>query len=356
MNSYSSDPKDTLAGLRQHVVTGPGAVQNAAQRGTVIAQIYRQERERLLPVLNAAVNTVDAALKRVLVLQETIRAFATRIAPVRAFASVFSNVPLQGTDELAVRYYPLQAAASSDFNPANGYVFDQATTTGKAKITVDKRKYQPLDYSSQEFRRQPYLDVVRLGNINAEKLGADVFQDIWSVITAAKFGVAIKTVAANAIDSDDIIDIRGECTKANWPDQGRALILDSDAENNLHKDASYKLALNIGGTDVIREGRTPRLSGFDVYAVPSLPDNGEKLLGVAVMPAAIGVALAPIDPAPGVRAQLLAYEVVTDAATGLSFNYRAWGDPKGDRDFEVIEVAYGYEVLVAAALKRIETP
>lgn len=354
--NISNDPKDSLAAMQRLIVSGPQAVENAAALSMERARIWQAERERLMPVLNAAVNTVDAALKRVAILQETVRAFATRIAPLRAFASVFSNVPLQGTSEVEIRYYQLQAAVSSDMNSAVGYVFDQATSTGAKKITVNKRKYQPLDYSSEEFRRQPFLDVARLGAINAEKLGADIFTDVFSIVTAAKFGAPVVTASPAAMTSDDVIDIRGACTKANWPDVGRSLILDSDTESALQKDSSYKLAVNIGGTDVIREGRTPRLSGFDVYSVPNLPANGEKLHGAAVFASAIGVATAPVAPAPGVRALLAAYEVVTDAATGIAFSYKLFGDAKLDRDYEVIECAYGYEALVAEALKRIVAP
>ena len=37
-------------------------------------------------------------------------------------------------------------------------------------------------------------------------------------------------------------------------------------------------------------------------------------------------------------------------------NYRKWGDAQLDRNFEVIECAYGYVAGVADALKRICTP
>ena len=354
--TISNDPRNTLAALRQYVSTGPGSVSNAAERGQRAAEIWRAERERILPVLNAATNTVDSALKRVLILQETVRAFARRMLPLKAFCTSFLNTPLQGTDEVVIPYYALQTAASSNFVEATGYEFDQATATSMKKITVNKRKYQPLDYSSQEFRRQPYLDTVRLGNLNAEKLAADVFDDIWSVVTADAFGAAAVTAAAAAITSDDIVSLSGICTKANWPASGRSLILDSDAVTGLMKDAAYKTADAIGGTEVVREGRLPRLSGFDVYEVPNLPANSEKLQGAAVFMSAILAAFAPVEPADGVRASLVAYEVATDPETGISMNYRKWGDAQLDRNFEVIECAYGYVAGVAAALKRICVP
>jgi hypothetical protein len=123
---------------------------------THITETYANHREGILPVMNtAATNTLDSALKRVRILNETIRAFATRVLPLRLFSTFCSNVPLQGTDEAVVSYYPLQTASNSTMTSTSipAYVFGQATSTGMKKITVSSRKYQPLDYSSQEFCR-----------------------------------------------------------------------------------------------------------------------------------------------------------------------------------------------------------
>jgi len=114
--------------------------------------------------------------------------------------------------------------------------------------------------------------------------------------------------------------------------------------------------LNIGGTEVIREGKLPRLSGFDYAYVPNFPTNGENLQGVVAFASAILAAFSPIDPAPGVRSQLVDYQVATDAQTGISFNYRHWGVAADDRDYQVTECAYGYQVGEAAALRRITHP
>jgi hypothetical protein len=347
-----------------HLSEKPGCVENATELASRRASLWADERERILPVMNAAAtNTIDSALKRVAILQETIRAFAIRVLPLRLLSTVFSNVPLQGTDEVVVPYYPLQTAASSDVTSSNvpAYVFGQATATSMKKITVSNRKYQPLDYSSQEFRRQPFFDAVRLGTMNAEKLGVDILTDILSIVTSDNFGAAVKVCPANAMDSDAVVDIRGECNKQTetsgaWPNFGRSLVVDSTVDDALQKDTAYKLALNIGTASVIQQGVFPKLSGFDYAWIPNLPDNGENLIGFAAFASGILSAFAPIDPAPGVRAQLIAYEVVTDPASGVSLNYRHWGVAMDDRDYEVIECAYGYAAGVSAAIKRIVAP
>jgi len=224
------------------------------------------------------------------------------------------------------------------------------------KITVNKRKYQSIDYGSDTFRRQPYFDAVRLGSMNAEKLAVDVINDVLSVVTASAYGAAVKTAAAAAMTSDDVIDIAGACNAASWPDAGRGLIVDSAVNTALMKDTAYKLALNISGTEVIRGGKLPNISGFEYAWMPNLPTNSEKLIGFACFMSGILAAFCPVEPTPEVRTALSAYEVVTDPASGISLNYRAWGDADLDRSKQVIECAYGYVAGEAAAIKRICTP
>lgn len=341
---------------------GERSFENAADRSRRVAEIYAEARDKILPVMNAAANNaIDPGLKRVLILNETVRDFAVRVLPLRLLCTVFENVPLQGTDEVEVPYYTLQTAASSDFTEGDnagggGYQFGQATNTSAKKITVNKRKYQPLDYSSSTFQRQPFFSAARLGKINAEKLGVDILTDILSVITLAKYGAAVKNIPIAGYTSDDVIDLKGIATKANWPDQNRVMIVDSDLETVLQKDTAYKLALNIGTADVIQKGKFPNISGFDFASMPNFPTNGENLVGIIAFASAIAAAFAPVAPAAGVRHQLVAYEVATEPATGISLNYRHWGVAQQDRDYEVIESAYGYSDVITAALKRLTKP
>lgn len=351
---------------------GEHAFETAVDRSQRVAVIYAESRDKIVPVFNAAgaVNTIDAGLKRVLIMQETVRDFATRVLPARLFSTIFGNVPLQGTDTVIVPYYPLQTAASKDFTDGDGaggtgYQFGQASATNSKTITVNKRKYQPLDYSSNEFRRQPWFDAVRLGKINAEKLGVDILMDLLSVFTPANFPTIAQAdptfvpnlaLAGAGYTSDQIADLKTVANNLNWPDGGRSLITNTTIDNALGKDPAYKMALNIGTSSVIQDGKFPNLSGFDYATMPNFPDNGIKLQGIIAFASAMAAAFAPIDPAAGVRQQLVAYDVATDLATGISMNYRHWGVAQADRDYEVIESAYGYAALVAKAAQLLTRP
>ncbi len=100
-------------------------------------------------------------------------------------------------------------------------------------------------------------------------------------------------------------------------------------------------------------GALPNLLGFSFSKFNRLPNNGEKLQGFIVYPSAIMVALAPITPTPNVMKQLSTYTTYTDPQTGLTLEYRAWGDADTDASKEIIECNYGFGVGESKALKRI---
>ena len=147
---------NALTEIAHNVGTGgQGSFETAHDRAGRVSAVYAEARDKILPVMNAAaVNTIDAGLKRVLILQETVRDFAIRVLPARLFSTIFENVPLQGTDtvecavlSVAGRGQPI--SLQGDNAGGGGYQFGQATNTNSKVITVNKRKYQPLDYWSR---------------------------------------------------------------------------------------------------------------------------------------------------------------------------------------------------------------
>lgn len=297
-------------------------------------------------------NVIPAALKRDVILGNAMREFKRRILPVMAFATAFRNIPLQGTNKILVPYFPLESGASADFNGT--YTVGNTSEVQTKEVTVSKRKYQSLSFTSDEWNRQPFLDIEKIVMMKVEKLAADVLDDIFSVITAANYaGATIPAVVASAFDLDEVLALRRKCNEGHWTDIGRSLVLDSAYVENLLKDTRLGNQ-NAGSTAPVRQGRFGGpIAGFEPFEVPNMPGNGENLVGFATIPSAIAVAFSPIQPAPAVRASLQEYSIVTDPDSGLSLEYRVWGDPDTDKQKEVIECNYGYEKLETAALKRI---
>ena len=300
-----------------------------------------------------AANTVDSDLKRQVILTDLMRAFKRRLVIMNAFSTHYNVVPLLGTDEVVVPFFELDTTTSTDFSNANGYLFTENTDAGKRKVTVNKRKYKSFQFSSEEFRRQPYFNAPVSLTLKAEQLALDIWTDVLSVIDQATYGNPVLEIEPANIDVDDIITIRKVCEQADWPVLGRNLVLGSDHEAALLSDETLKHFLNVNSTDPLREGATGRLLGFNTYYSPRIPTNGEGLTGFACIPDSVLCVTSPIAPAPGVRSLLLSYNLVIDPDTGMSFEYRYWGEPQADKDREIVECNYGFKNGNASALKRI---
>ena len=295
--------------------------------------------------------TISSDLKLNVVLDSALVALRESLLPITAFSTVFNSVPLQGTDKVSVPFFPLATDATSDFNGT--YAFNDSNAINSREVTVNKRKYQPLSFTSSELARQPYFNPEQLGFLKGRKLAEDILRDILSVVTLANFGAAIHTGAASAFDSEDMINIKTALDQAKWSKSSRVMILDNAYEGALLKDASIKNAAAVGTASAIQNGRLPQIAGFDVIGTNLIPGNSQNLVGMVALPEAILVAFSPVQPAPGVRSHLNAYEVAVDPETGLTIEYRSWGDPDTDTEKSVIEVNYGFALGHAAALKRI---
>lgn len=296
-------------------------------------------------------NTVAAALKLDLMLDAAMTAFKQTLLPLAMIATAFYDMPLEGTDKAQVTYYPIETAASKDF--AGTYVFDKGTDTQAKEITINKRKYQPLAYTSEELRRQPKFDPEKLGALKGAKLAEDVLTDIFSIVTLANYGAAIFTGAASDLDVDDVIDMEATLTAAKWPRNGRGIIVGPTYIAGLKKDMNSSGGFATFNRDSNGDAvNFPSLSGFSFADTNIIPANAENLVGMAVFNSGILAGFAPIEPAPEVMDKLTAYETYTDEETGLTIEYRSWGDPDTDTAKREIECNYGYAVGEAAALKR----
>lgn len=299
-------------------------------------------------------NVIPADLQLDLILDSALRAFKQLVTPLAMLSTVFRSVPLKGTNKVLVPYYPLETSASIDFN--GSYQFPNGSSFETREVTVNKRKYQPLSFTSEELNRQPYFDPERVGALKGEKLALDVLADIFSIVTTANYGAAIFTGAASDFDVDDTIDMKQALTIAKWPATGRGIIIDPTYTGGLAKDMNANGGIATFGRDANGAPLTfPTLNGFSFAESNIIPANGENLKGMVVAQggSAILTAFSPITPAPAVQKQLVRYEVVTDEDSGISLEYREWGDADGDVEKRVIEANYGFDKGEAAALKRI---
>lgn len=153
-------------------------------------------------------NDIASELQLSVFLDSALAAFKRAILPLSVFSTVFKNIQLQGTDKVEIPYYPLQGIASKDFSGSYSFTTGAGSKTDVRELTIDKRKYQPLQMTSSEIVRQPRLSLEDIGAMKGEKLAFDCIQDILSSVTAANFGPVAFTGAASTFDSDDVVDLR----------------------------------------------------------------------------------------------------------------------------------------------------
>lgn len=81
-----------------------------------------------------------------------------------------------------------------------------------------------------------------------------------------------------------------------------------------------------------------------------------NLVGVAGTPSAIITGFRPVVPTKGIRQKLIDFELVDDAETGLTLEYRHIADEDTGTEFQLIGVHYGFNYGLAEALKLISKP
>lgn len=344
---------EPIRGWQRGINVAMEVIRNAALKRATFIQKFAG---RLQEIWNT--NTIDSTLKQDVILQDIIRDFAKRLLPLRAFSTVFQNVPLAGTKTVQVPYYDLDSTASVAFVAATGYTFGNTTTDNRPIIvglgaTDGGRYFQSMSFTSEELNFQPYFNVVQLARMKAEKLAYDIVTAVLGVVTATNFGAASITKQAALFDTQDIADLKAAC-KA-FPEVGRSLMLDSSYDAALLKDEAIKGAMNFGGPEAIRDGRVPRIFGFDYYENPNIPGNSENLVGFACHQSAILFASAPCPPIEEVRKAGVTYQLVVDPQTGVAFEYRAYGDGQMDTAYQTIECSYGWAKGCGNALKRIRS-
>lgn len=360
----------TRAGDRQEL--GKEGLMEVRNRSITVANTIRKHKDMLTSMFNT--NTIDSNLQRTVILQEMLEQFAVILCRFDCFATNFSNVPLEGTDTVAVPFYDLAADAGNSWNPATGYATMGNTTTGVRTVavggsgtssgssaaanTAKDRKWVGLEFSSYELARQPYVNWQKHAGQKANRLGVLIFTDVVSrVITAANFGAAIKTVPAAGFSADDVADLWASATGANWPDTGRSLTVNHTYWQALIKDPAFKQYLASGSTETIRKAQISEAYGFqNMIPVPNLTNyspTNENLVGWINWMYAVLMATAPIMPTSEVRALMTRYDIVTDPKTGITFEYRRFGNTTLDKTQEVIECSYGAAKGVASALYRL---
>jgi hypothetical protein len=270
-----------------------------------------------------------------------VSSFSTNFGPQQADKGDTVRVPLVGAP-----------TGSSDF--AGDYTANADSTVTTIPVTLNRHKFKTVHVTARE-ASDTAMDVLdTLVETAAQQLAQDVLLDIMSVITLANFGAPIPAVAATNFDYKKVLNIREECGKVKMPASPRSLVLDAGHYTNLLADdvvaKSFNMNLSAPG---VTEGLIKRLAGFDLHETVVIPaDHTEKLVGFAVHPSAIAVAMRYLQPV----ADYQQAGAVTDPQNGMTFGYLRFTDTRANKVFVTIECLYGFSAAKGDALKRIVKP
>lgn len=279
--------------------------------------------------------------------QMTLDALLPKMPLLKAFTTNFSaDVASKG--EAVITRVPTATTCAAF---SSGYAADAQNATSTAKtVTLSNHIHSTVGFNDAEWSKSSvnlfdvFIKPLVSGVVN------DMVDDVMALVTNANFGAAGFTGAASTLDADDVADMAEGLTTANVPRDGRFLILKPTYHANLAKDNAIQASYAYGGSEAIREGRVPRVHGFDVYEYTDIPGNSENLVGLYGAPQGLLIAArvpAIPDNFPGL------IENVTDPDSGLTIQLRKWYSADDGQHYLTGTLIHGVAVGVSGNVKRI---
>jgi hypothetical protein len=293
---------------------------------------------------NAITNINDDILSKAV-----LDGFVAAITPLTAFSTSFSNEAVKKGDKVSIPRVGTQDAAATK-TTHTAYTL-QDSDSDAVEITLGQPVYVSSALDDVEIASSSVLSLEMYGKSKGAVLAKKIFQDIFSKVTNTNYGAAAFTGLASTFDADDVVDIRTACSQADMPEDMRALILGPTYVGNLLKDNAIQSNSAFGSSTPIKDGSIGRLVGFDVFESNIIPNNSENLVGVAAHPAGLAIAMRYLQPQSG-NTYSAAYPV-SDAKTGITIGVREGYDNLKGVKYKIWECVYGYEVGIAAGIKRI---
>jgi len=291
-------------------------------------------------------------LKDIKVAQKALPPFTAQLMPVSSFSTNFGPQPSDKGDTVRV---PLVGAplVSGDFG--GDYTAGSDSTVTTIPVTLDKHKFKTVHITARENAEtaMDLLDV--LVATAAQQLAQDVLLDILTAVTAANFGApGIPALAATSFDYKKVLSLREACGAAKMPASPRSLVLDVGYYTNLLADEVVAKSVNLNlSAPGVTDALIRRLAGFDLHETVVIPsDHAEKLVGFAVHPSAVAVAMRYLQPV----ADYQQAGAVTDPQTGMTFGYLRFTDTRTNKVFVTVECLYGFAAARSDGLKRIVKP
>jgi hypothetical protein len=295
-------------------------------------------------------STIHANLVSDIIAEKVIEAFTAELVALTAFSTDFSPEAekVGATVDVAI---PANITASTT---QNAYETEDSGALGNCRVPLTGYAKATVGITDAQAVNSPSAKLEKFATQQAKAVARKIILDCWALILNATYAQKV-TKTLVAFTSADVRALRVLLSKVDVPVSDRSLILNPDFYDKVIGDTTLTVAsaLAYGGTEVIREGRVPRLLGFDMHESNIVPANGENLVGFATHPSAMAVAIRPLKPqAPS---EYLETRVISDEKTGISLGYRRHYSAAKGTHFCTFEAVYGAVAAVPAALARLVT-
>lgn len=287
----------------------------------------------------------NTVLTNEILLTEALNAFVAGLMPLTALTADFSAAARQKGNKISV---PRCAAATAAATFTGTYTM-QDSVADEVEITLDQHEYVGWYLTDTQINNSGQMSLQLWARQKGAALAKKVLQNVLGALTTTNYGAPVLTGTPGSTDSDDLLTIRNACNTAGMPEQDRALILGGDFMLPILKD--LKSAYVLGGSEIVRDGRPPRLFGFQPFESSLIPTNGCALVGAAIHPSGLAAAMRYNQPQDGHN--LIEARPVTDPETGITFGYRKWYSADNGEMRCVLEAIFGKSVGITNGCKLI---
>lgn len=295
-------------------------------------------------------STVHASLNDSIIADAAIEAFTSELLPLRAFSTDFSA-------ETAAKGAAVQVGIPANITAGsteNAYETEDTASIGVATVPLTSYAKATVGITDKQFANSSSARLEKFAAQQAKAVARQIIADALALVINATYAQKV-TKALASFTSADIRAMRVILDKAEVPVTDRSLILYPDQYDKLTADTTLVIsnAMAYGGTEVVREGLIPRFLGFDLYNLNMLPANAENLVGIAVHPSALAIAIRTLLPQqPG---EYLEARVVTDEKSNIGLGYRRHYSPAKGTHYCTFEAIYGAVAAVPEGLCRLVT-
>lgn len=295
-------------------------------------------------------STINASLNDSIIAAKAIQAFVAELAPLRAFSTDFS-------DETASKGASVQVAIPANITAGtteNAYETEDTASLGVATVPLSSYAKATVGITDKQFANSSAAKLENFAVQQAKAVARKIITDAWALIINATYSQKV-TKALASLTTADVRAMKVILDKADVSRSDRSLILNADAFDKIAGDTTITIAnaMFYGGTEVVREGIIPRLLGMDAHMSNIVPGNAENLIGFAVHPSAMAIAIRTL--APQAPNEYLESRVIRDEASGVGLGYRRHYSAAKGTHYCTFEAIYGAVSAVPAGLCRLVT-